>query len=77
MKFKLLDSVILMHDLPDHGLRAGLLGAVVHVHEPNWLEVEFFDAPGETVAVIPVHDADLRTAEQNDLTTFRGIRRTA
>ena len=77
MKFKLFDSVVLTRDLPEHGLHDGDLGAVVYIHEPDALEVEFFNASGETQAVISVHDSDLRPAEQNDLESMRRILRSA
>ena len=32
MKFDLLDPVVLNRDLPEHGLRAGGVGAVVEVY---------------------------------------------
>ena len=32
MKFALLDTVVLTHNLPEHGLRAGDLGAVVELY---------------------------------------------
>jgi hypothetical protein len=47
MKYKLLDTVVLDRDLPQHGLRAGDLGAVVEVYEPEGLEVEFVTASGK------------------------------
>ena len=40
MDFKLLDTVVLDQDQPQHGLRRGDLGAVVEIHEPDGLEVE-------------------------------------
>ena len=46
MKFNELDTVVLATDLPEHGLRQGDLGAVVHVYEPDGLEVEFVTASG-------------------------------
>jgi uncharacterized protein DUF4926 len=36
-----LDTVVLERDLPEHGLRRGDLGAVVHVHSDEAIEVEF------------------------------------
>ena len=33
MKYKLLDSVVLLHDLPEFELRSGDLGTVVEVYE--------------------------------------------
>jgi hypothetical protein len=44
MKYKLLDTVVLDRDLPEHGLRSGDLGAVVEVYEPDGLEVGFVTA---------------------------------
>lgn len=77
MLLKLLDSVILTCDLPEHGLHDGDLGVIVHVHVPDCFEVEFFDASGDTQAVIPVCDSDLRPAEQDDLSSMRRARRSA
>ena len=39
MKFKLLDTVVLKHDLPDQRLQEGDLGAVVQTYEPDGLRV--------------------------------------
>jgi hypothetical protein len=36
MKFNELDVIVLDRDLPEHGLRKGDLGAVVHAYEPDW-----------------------------------------
>ena len=41
MRFALLDTVVLNRDLPGHGLRAGDLGAVVELYQPDGVEVEF------------------------------------
>ena len=48
MRYKLLDTVVLERDLPEHGLRNGDLGAVVQVYESDGLEVEFVTASGKT-----------------------------
>lgn len=77
MMLKLLDSVILTRDLPEHGLHDRDSGVIVHVHVPDCFEVEFFDASGDTQAVIPVLDSDLRPAEQNDLDSMQRARRSA
>jgi hypothetical protein len=55
MKYKLLDTVVLDRDLPQHGLRAGDLGAVVEVYEPEGLEVEFVTASGKTQALVTLN----------------------
>jgi hypothetical protein len=31
MRFKELDTVVLTHDVPEHGLKEGDIGAIVHV----------------------------------------------
>jgi hypothetical protein len=52
----LYDVVRLMVDLPDEGLSAGAVGAVVHVFEKPSLayEVEFTDDDGRTIAQVPL-----------------------
>jgi len=44
VKYKELDVVVLEKELADCGLRRGDLGTVVHVYEPDALEVEFITA---------------------------------
>lgn len=46
-----LDTVVLARDVPEANLRAGDLGAVVHVHDAAMIEVEFVTASGRTQAV--------------------------
>jgi hypothetical protein len=53
MKFALLDTAVLNRDLPEHGLRAGDLGAVVELsYGADALEVEFVQASGRTKALL-------------------------
>ena len=44
MKYKELDVVVLEKELADCAPRRGDLGTVVHVYEPDGLEVEFITA---------------------------------
>ena len=37
MRYRLLDCVVLKSDLPEFGLRAGDLGSVVEIYEPDGL----------------------------------------
>ena len=53
-----LDVVVLTHDIPAHGLRAGDLGAVVEVYSPDAVGVEFVAASGRTQALVTLHPAD-------------------
>jgi hypothetical protein len=75
--FKLLDTVVLDRDLPEDGLRRGDLGAVVDVHPPDGLEVEFVLASGKTQALVSLHDADVRAVADGDLIAVRELKRTA
>jgi hypothetical protein len=60
MKYEPLDTVVLERDLPEHGLKRGDLGAVVLVHEPDRLEVEFVTASGRTEALVLLATSDVR-----------------
>lgn len=75
--FKLLDTVVLDRDLPEHGLRRGDLGAVVDVHAPDGLEVEFVLASGKTQALVSLHQVDVRAVADGDLIAVRDLKRTA
>jgi hypothetical protein len=76
MTYKMLDTVVLRRDLPEHGLRKGDLGAVVEVHEPDGVEVEFVTASGKTQALITLSVRDLRSVQDSDLVTVRSVEHT-
>jgi hypothetical protein len=63
-----LDSVALTMNLPEHGLAAGDVGAVVHVYNggANFM-VEFTTFDGSTVAVIKVSDAQISPLSRNEI----------
>ncbi|WP_233968994.1 DUF4926 domain-containing protein [Pectobacterium polaris] len=52
--YSLFDFVSLKNDLPDEGLKKGMLGSIVHIYnEPSpEYEIEFCDDNGETLAWI-------------------------
>jgi len=77
MEHKLLDTVALAHDLPEKGLRAGDLGAVVEVYRPDGLEVEFVTASGLTAALVTLKVSDVRHVGDTDLIAVRRLERTA
>lgn len=77
MKHKLLDGVVLVHDLPPRGLRARDLGAVVEVYGPDGIEVEFVTASGPTAACLTLREADVRAVGHKDLAAVRTLVRTA
>ena|SRR5438094_6869965 len=55
MMYKVLDTVVLDRNLPEHGLRSGDLRAIVQVYEPDGLEVEFVTASGKTQALVTLN----------------------
>jgi hypothetical protein len=71
MRFAVLDTVVLKHDLPEHGLRAGDLGAVVELYGADGVEVEFVRASGHTKALVTLRSADLRSVAENDMLAVR------
>lgn len=77
MEHKLLDTVALVHDLPEKGLRAGDLGAIVEVYQPDGLEVEFVTASGLTEALVTLKASDVREVGDTDLIAVRRLERTA
>ena len=77
MTFAALDTVVLVRDVPEHGLRAGDLGAVVEVYPPDGLEVEFVTASGRTTALVTLTSTDVRPISDSDLVAVRSLSRTA
>ena len=55
MKPELFDTVELVNNLPEHGLRAGALGAVIEDYGDGHFEIEFANEKGETehLAALP------------------------
>lgn len=73
-KFKDLETVILTHDIKEHNLRKGDMGAVVMVYDGGKAgEVEFVTATGKTVAVVTLTSSDVRDIKQNDVLHVRGF----
>jgi hypothetical protein len=75
--FNLLDTIVLDRDLPEHGLRRGDLGAIVDLHAPDGLEVEFVLASGKTQALVSLRHTDVRPVGDRDLIAVRELKRTA
>ena len=77
MKFELLETVVLNRDLPERRLKKGDLGAIVHIYEPDGLEVEFVSAAGMTEALVTLTESDVRAVSDDDLITVRQLDRSA
>jgi hypothetical protein len=75
--FREFDTVVLLRDFPDTGLRAGDLGAVVQVYEADALEVEFVTASGRTLALTTLAATDVREVRDDDLLAVRPASRPA
>ncbi len=60
---KELDCVSLTVDLPEHGFKKDQRGTVVLIHQTgSSYEVEFISPEGDTIAVLTLHDSQLRHA---------------
>jgi len=55
-----LETVVLLKDRSEDGLRAGDVGAVVQAYAPEAFEVEFVSRSGRTVALTTLRDSDVR-----------------
>jgi len=77
MTYRVLDTIVLDRDLPQHGLRKGDLGSVVEVYEPDGLEVEFVTASGRSAALLTLNGRDVRPVSDDDLVSVRPCRRSA
>lgn len=56
---KLLDTVALLRDLPEHGLARGQVGTIVDETDGKAVLVEFADGDGRTIALPSVARSDL------------------
>lgn len=74
MKIKEHDCVVLTRDLRAEGLKAGDVGAVVHVHKGGVAyEVEFVTLTGKTIAVTTVEATHLRPVNKRDVNHVREL----
>jgi hypothetical protein len=69
--FRELDTVVLIRDVPEAGLRSGDLGAVVQVYGDEALEVEFVTAAGRTQALLTLPITAVRAVSDDDLLAVR------
>lgn len=73
MSLKILDPVVLEHDIPGLLLKKGDLGAVVELYEPDGLEVEFVSGSGRTVALLTLKRTDVRPVGGFDILSARSL----
>jgi hypothetical protein len=69
-----LDTVVLARDLPEHNLKRGDIGAVVHSYkEGRAFEVEFITGRGDTVAVVTLDSTDVRQMQNEEILHVRKL----
>ena len=71
MTIKILDTVVLNKDIPEHNLKKGDLGAVVEVFEPDGIEVEFVMVSGKTRALLTLKTDEIRSISESDVLSVR------
>ncbi|MEN3011150.1 MAG: DUF4926 domain-containing protein [Candidatus Bipolaricaulaceae bacterium] len=67
--------MVLVRDIPEHGLRAGDLGVVVEVYGPDGLEVEFVTASGRAQAVLTLGARNVRKLSPEDMFAVRRLQK--
>jgi hypothetical protein len=73
MKYKNLETVVLCRDIPEHGLKAGDLGAIVEIYPGGGIEVEFVRLSGETQALLTLSEKNVRRTDSQDLLAIRRL----
>jgi hypothetical protein len=72
---KELDTIVLAHDIPEHRLNRGDIGAVVHTYSnSDSYEIEFVNGRGRTVALVMLEAKDIRPMNPNEILHVREIR---
>jgi hypothetical protein len=73
MEIKILDTVAMTADIPQHGLKRGDVGAVVQIYSADAIEVEFVTATGRTQAVVTVRTSQVRPIGPRDILAVRQL----
>ena len=73
MEIKILDTVVLDRDLPEHSLKRGDVGAVVERYLPDGLEVEFVTGAGRTQVLVTLKVSDVHPVADNELLAVRRV----
>ena len=69
-----LETVVLTHDVPEHDLKRGDVGAVVHCYTGrDAFEVEFVTAEGRTVAVLTLTEDRIRPIRSGEILHVREL----
>ena len=73
MTIKVLDTVVLTRDVPEHKLKQGDVGAIVEVYPPDGVEIEFVTGSGHTQALVTLKMAEVRPVGPADILAVRKV----
>lgn len=73
MTIKVLDTVVLTRNMPEHKLEKGDLGAVVEVYPPDGVEIEFVTGSGHTQALVTLKMDEVRPVGEADILAVRKL----
>jgi hypothetical protein len=66
------DQVVITADLPEHDLKAGDVGVVVHIYnDGEAYELEIFALDGRTLDVVTVEASQVRPVKRDDVLHVR------
>lgn len=69
-----LEAVALTHDIDEHSLKQGDIGAVVHCYKDgSAFEVEFVTAEGKTIALLTLNRTDVRQISGREVLHVREL----
>ncbi len=72
---KELELVVLTENLPEHGLKIGDIGMILHIYaDHKGYEVEFVTLHGELIALVSVYPAQIRQLEQAEIARARRVK---
>lgn len=70
-----LERVALTQDIPEHGLKIGDVGMIVHIYSDHkGYEVEFVTLNGELVALVSLYPAQIRSLELDEIANARRVK---
>jgi len=70
-----LDTVVLSRDLPEHGLRTGDIGAIVHIYgDKIHVDVEFVSGKGRTISLVTLMKKDIRLMADGEILHVRHLK---
>lgn len=72
--FQELDTVVLTHNIDEHGLEQGDIGAVTHCYKDGAaFEVEFVTADGRTIALLTLNQTEIRSIGRREVLHVREL----